>query len=119
MVSRTFLVLTDCLSLAMIPTAYFCTRGSDGELFLCFGSYFGFAITYVVLCLTYLRHAREIPYCRHAPAYVLASSIPLLIDPQLEEMGGMLNYFIPMLAAGVVASTVGILLVRDALRILF
>ncbi|MEX0936655.1 MAG: hypothetical protein WDZ59_02265 [Pirellulales bacterium] len=77
---------------------YRCTRGSDGELV---DTFVGFGIFGIVYWLTvyWQRPVKPHAVLWHFVAFELAAVVALVVNPQLDEMGGMLNTIIPMLIA--------------------
>lgn len=81
--------------------AYWCSRGSDGELV---AALIGFGVLGVIYCVLLRRGARvrAMTGVVHFVVIEVAVIVALAIDPQLEEMGGILNYLIPAYVAVIV-----------------
>ncbi len=80
---------------------YWCTRGRDGHLVAAIVGFVLFAILY---WLTLYRH-RPIAVgilLWYLVILEVAVAIALVINPQLDEMGGMLNLLIPIIVLGIV-----------------
>lgn len=83
--------------------AWWCPRGSDGRFL---GSLVGFGaigLIYGTLMLT----GRPVPLVTGLMHLAVLEGVVLLtlrVDPQLDEMGGMLNVLIPAYVAGIVVA---------------
>jgi hypothetical protein len=80
---------------------YWCSRGSDGKVNAAF---VGFAVLGLIYCILtwYSGPFRPVAALVHLIILEVAVVLALLVNPQLEEMAGMLNFIIPALAAAVV-----------------
>ncbi len=80
---------------------YWCTRGRDGHLmativgFSVFGILYGFTIYWH-------RPITASTKLWHLVIFEVAVTIALLVNPQLDEMGGMLNLLIPSIVLAIV-----------------
>jgi hypothetical protein len=81
--------------------AYWCTRGSDGHLV---ATVVGFGILAVPYWLAMYRQ-RPVAFAtflRQLAILEVAAIIALAVNPQLDEMGGILNIFIPSIVLAMV-----------------
>ncbi|MCC7193619.1 MAG: hypothetical protein IT444_12655 [Phycisphaeraceae bacterium] len=81
--------------------AYWCSRGSDGRLV---GSLVGFGTLGLIYwtLLWFSGRPSILAALWHLVVLEIAVIIALAVNPQLEEMGGMLNYMIPSFVAIIV-----------------
>ena len=86
--------------------AYWCSRGSDGT-----GSSHPRANGCILMWFSGRVHA--ITVLMHLIAVELAVIVALVINPQLDEMGGILNLLIPAFVGGIVAVGCLVHLVRS------
>ncbi|HOD79998.1 MAG: hypothetical protein BWX88_03393 [Planctomycetes bacterium ADurb.Bin126] len=97
-VSR-FLVWPFAVAAAFL--AYWCSRGSDGRLV---GSIVGFGLLGLAYwaVLWFSGRSTVLTALLHLAVMETAVVIALAVNPQLEEMGGILNYLIPAFIAVIV-----------------
>ncbi len=92
--------------------AYLSSRGADGDLRL-------FLIGFSTIGLLYILHnilaktSISKQHILHLIIFPLFAAVPLFIDPQLEEMGGMLNILIPFGAIIIVLITLVVVLIKN------
>ena len=74
------------------------TRGPDGSPLLALTLFPCLGIVYGVTMWSGKRASLAV-FCVHLPVFLAAACLPFLVPPRLEEMGGILYYAIPALAA--------------------
>lgn len=109
-------VLLFLLAIPIGVTSYYVTRGSDGELLLCFELFAVWSAIYLGLCWISAKRLREVPFLPHMIVYLVAAVGPLFTATELEEMGGMMLGIVPICALCVPVPGLALLLVRAALR---
>ncbi len=78
--------------------AYWFTRGPDGELL---ASLAGFGVWGIIYCtfMWFGGHASLLKSLSHLVITESVVIVALVIDPELDEMAGLLNYLIPAMVA--------------------
>lgn len=75
--------------------AYWCTRGNDGRLLESLVGLVVFGLLYWFL-LWYFKHKAMLTGIVHLLIVLTTVILALIINPQLDEMGGILNLIIPL-----------------------
>ncbi len=88
-------------ALLMAAWTYACTRGRDGHLMATLVG-FGVLGTLYWLTLCELRPITVGALLWHLVVFEFAVMVALLVNPQLDEMGGILNLWIPFLVLAIV-----------------
>jgi hypothetical protein len=88
-------------ALAVGLWAYWCSRGSDGRLD---ATVIGFGVLGLLYCILMWFSGRvyAITVLLHMIVMELAVIVALAVNPELDEMGGILNLLIPAFVAGIV-----------------
>lgn len=109
-------VLLCALAIPIGVTSYYGTRGSDGELLLCFELFAVWSAIYLGLCCFGARQWRDVFFPLHAIVYLVAAVGPLFTATELEEMGGTMLGIVPICALCVPVPGVMAIVIRSAMR---